>query len=104
MRRMYTILSFSFVVFLAVLCADFLLTGLFVGLPEGQSGWLVIWSVTVAIICFLTVILSVFQADCRLLLSEIMPLVQGFLRFQLQASLHPLHSSLPVSLPQPLRG
>ena len=59
MRRMYTILSFSFVVFLAVLCADFLLTGLFVGLPEGQSGWLVIWSVTVAIICFLTVILSV---------------------------------------------
>lgn len=59
MRRMYPILSFSFVLFLAVLCVDFLFTGLFVGLPESESGWLVIWSVTVAIVIFLLVIFCV---------------------------------------------
>ena len=67
MRRMYSILSFSFVVFLAVVCTVFLLTGLFVGLPEGQSGWLVIWFSTVAIICFLTVILCV-RSDWKVLI------------------------------------
>ena len=59
MRRMYPILSFSFVLFLAALCVDFLFTGLFVGLPESESGWLVIWSVTVAIVIFLLVIFCV---------------------------------------------
>ena len=68
MRRMYTIFSFSFVVFLAVLCADFLLTGLFTGLPKGQCGWLVIWCVTIGIICFLTVMLCV-RCGWRFLIS-----------------------------------
>lgn len=60
MRKMYSVLSFSFVVFSAVLCIDFLLTGLFVGFPKNEFGWIVVWIFTAVIAIFLLVLLCMY--------------------------------------------
>lgn len=60
MRRMYSVLSFSFVLFLSVLCVDFLLTRLFVGFPKIEFGWQTVWILTAVAAVFLLAIFCIY--------------------------------------------
>lgn len=75
MRKMYSVLSFSFAVFLAVLCVDFLLTGLFVGLPKAEIGWIAVLIFAVAAAVFLLVILCIYGTPLAAVLFIVIMLI-----------------------------
>ena len=75
MRKMYSVLSFSFAVFLAVLCVDFLLTGLFVGLPKAEIGWIAVLIFAVAAAVFLLVILCIYGTPSAAVLFIVIMLI-----------------------------
>lgn len=75
MRKMYSILSFSFVVFLAVLCVDFLLTRLFVGFPKNEFGWIAVWILVAVTVIFLLILFCIYSTPLAAVLFIIFMLI-----------------------------